>query len=298
MADIVVIEAALNGGRDRAENPAVPYTAAELAAEARRCADAGATLFHVHARDDAGGWTAEPPRYAEVVRALRDAVPDGLVSITSLRPESAAVETVLDLLAAVAGDPATKPDLISVNLGHITLWQPIAGAAAARRTVHFPNSYEDVIRLLSACARHGIRPELGVMDLGFVSNAVALRGDGMLPHPPWFLIELDSPAYGAGAQVAPASLANYDALAAPLQEHVPGARWAAHGHGVAGYAVIARALGDGAHVRVGFEDAVALPDGVLARSNADLVAWAAARARRVGRTPASLAQARRVTGCG
>ena len=69
----VVIEAALNGGRDRTENEAVPMTAGELAAEARRCADAGATVFHVHARADDGGWTADPrdmPRSCESCATL------------------------------------------------------------------------------------------------------------------------------------------------------------------------------------------------------------------------------------
>src|SRR5687767_15584329 len=92
VARAVVVEAALNGGRVRAENEAVPYTAAELAAEARRCADEGATLFHVHARADDGGWTAGPARYAEVIRDLRETVPHGLVSITSIRPEGVRVE--------------------------------------------------------------------------------------------------------------------------------------------------------------------------------------------------------------
>src|SRR5215216_7080376 len=73
----VVIEAALNGGRDRSQNEAVPYTAGELAAEARRCADEGATVFHIHARADDGAWTADPARYARVLQDLREAVPDG-----------------------------------------------------------------------------------------------------------------------------------------------------------------------------------------------------------------------------
>ena len=135
------------------------------------------------------------------------------------------------------------------------------------------------------------------MDLGFVSNAVALRDDGVLPARPWFLIELDSPAYGSGVQVAPSTVANYDALAAPLRQHFPAARWAAHGQGVAGYAVIERALADGAHVRVGFEDAIHLPDGRLARSNAELVRWAVAAAQKAGRTPATIEEARLITGC-
>ena len=166
----VVIEAALNGGRDRSENEAVPYTAGELAAEARRCADEGATVCHVHARADDGGWTADPARYAGVLRDLREAVPHGLVSITSIRPEGVRVDEILKLLATLAGDPATKPDMISVNLGHIVVWESVVGGFVRRRTTHYPNAYEDITRLLAACTAHGVRPELGVMDLGFVSQ--------------------------------------------------------------------------------------------------------------------------------
>ncbi|HEX2280684.1 MAG TPA: 3-keto-5-aminohexanoate cleavage protein [Thermomicrobiales bacterium] len=293
----VVIEAALNGGRDRAENEAVPYTASELAAEARRCADQGATLFHVHARADNGGWTVDPARYAKVLRALREAVPHGLVSITSIRPEGVHVEEILNLLEKLAGDPGTKPDMISLNLGHIVAWEPVAGGSIRRRTTHFPNAYEDIVRLLAACETHGVRPELGVMDLGFVANAVALRDDGVFPEQPWFLIELDSPAYDSGVQVAPSTVANYRALAAPLRRHFPAARWAAHGQGVAGYAVIKEALANGEHVRVGFEDAVHLPDGRPARSNAELVRWVVATAQETGWTPATVEDARVITGC-
>jgi 3-keto-5-aminohexanoate cleavage enzyme len=297
-ASAVFIEVALNGGRDRADNEAVPYTAAELAAEARRCANEGATLFHVHARADDGGWTADPARYAEVVRELREAVPHGLVSITSIRPEAVPVEEILALLAALAGDPTTTPDLISINLGHIVAWERVAVDPLRRRTTHYPNAYEDNTRILTACTAHGIQPELGLMDLGFVNNAVALRDDGVLPERPWFLIELDSPAYGSGVQVAPSTAANYDALVTPLRQHFAEARWAAHGQGVAGYAVIERALADGAHIRVGFEDAIQLPDSHLARSNAELVRWAVAAAQQAGRTPAAIEETRLIIGFG
>jgi 3-keto-5-aminohexanoate cleavage enzyme len=293
----VVIEAALNGGRDRAKNPAVPYTASALAAEARRCADAGATIFHVHARAKDGGWTANPARYAEVMRGVREAVPHGLVSITSIRPEHVGVEEILELLDTLATHPVTKPDLISVNLGHIVAWEPLTSGPVHRRTIHYPNAYDDITRLLAACAVHGIRPELGVMDLGFVSNAVTLRDDGRLPERPWFLIELDSPAHGTGVQISPSTVANYAALATPMGEHFPASSWAVHGQDVAGYAVIQRALADGSHIRVGFEDAIHLPDGRLARSNAELVIWAVAAARNVGRVPATFEEARVITGC-
>jgi uncharacterized protein (DUF849 family) len=170
--------------------------------------------------------------------------------------------------------------------------------ATARRTVHYPNDYSDIAALLAICRAHGIGPELGVMDLGFLSNVVALRDDGLLPARPWFLLELDSPAFGGGRQVAPATVANYDFLAGSLREHFPQAAHAAHGVELPGFAVVERALATGAQVRVGFEDAVHLPDGRLAGGNADLVAWAVGAARGVGREPATPAQARALIGGG
>lgn len=299
----VIIEAALNGGRERREHPRVPYTPEEVAAEAARCVEAGAAVVHLHARTATGGWSADPAWYAAALRAIRAQAPDLLVSITSLRPAGVPVWSVVNALHALAADPATRPDLISVNVGHIALWQPIETSegqehAPRRHTLHFPNDYEDIAALLSACRATGVIPELGIMDLGFLSQAVALREDGLLPVVPWLLLELDSPAWGSGNQVAPATVASYDALAAGMPVLFPAAAWAAHGAGVATYAIVLHALEDGprAHVRVGFEDAVEGPDGQLAESNAQLVEWATERARERGRSPATPAEARTIIG--
>jgi uncharacterized protein (DUF849 family) len=297
MPEAVIIEAALNGGRTQAEHLGVPLTAAELAAEARRCADAGASVVHVHARGRDGGWTASPAAYQRVIRAIRAGAPGVLISITSLRPQGVGVERVQALLDA---PPDARPDLISVNLGHIATWEVRRPSSSheprpgepGRETRHFPNGYDDIALLLGTCRNAGVIPELGLMDFGFISNAVTLREDGLLPQAPWFLLELDSPTYGAGIQVAPATGANYAALSSALREQFPGAPWAAHGAGVATYAVVQRALAEGAHVRLGFEDCVQMPDGALARSNADQVAWAVERAEALGRRPATAEEAR------
>lgn len=300
MADIVIVEAALNGGRTRSEHPSVPLAARELAEETRRCADTGASVVHVHARGRHGGWTASPTEYERVIHAIRNAVPDVLISITSLRPQGVPAGRVLSLLDRLP--PAARPDLISVNLGHITSWEvracsqngELRSGEPGRETRHFPNRYDDIVLLLETCRTVGTIPELGLMDFGFISNAVTLRADGELPDTPWFLLELDSPAYGAGTQVAPATAANYAALSSALREQFPGAPWAAHGAGSATYAVVQRALDEGAHVRVGFEDCVQMPDGTLARSNVDQVAWVVERATALGRRPATAEEARRI----
>ncbi len=287
----VIIEAALNGGRSRAEHPAVPITPEEVAAEAWRCAEAGASVVHIHAQGEDGGWRADLEWYAAAIRAIRAAAPGLLISLTSLRPEGEPVAVVTDLLTALAADATTRPDLVSVNLGHGVEWVR-DDAPGGRRTLHYPNSHADIAATLAICAATGILPELGVMDIGFIANAVALRHDGLLPALPWFLLELDAPAFGSGRQVAPATVANYDFLAYLLREHFPAAPWAAHGHGLPGYVVLERALATGAHVRVGFEDCLHLPDGSIAPSNAAQVEWAVAAARGLGRLAATVDEAR------
>ncbi len=140
MGDVVVIEAALNGARSRADHPAVPYTPVEVAEEARRCAGAGAIVFHIHARSGDATWSADPAWYADAHRRIRAAVPDALVSITSIRPAGVPTSTTVELLAVLASDPTTCPDLVSVNLGHTVAWEPTAPSAPTRRrTVHYPN---------------------------------------------------------------------------------------------------------------------------------------------------------------
>ena len=293
MADLVIVEAALNGSRARYEHSGVPLSATELAVEARLCVEAGASVVHVHARNRGGGWTARQAEYERIVAKIRAAAPGVMISITSLRPQGVPVERVQGLLEQ--WPPGACPELISVNLGHITAWEARQDVQG-RDTHHFPNSYDDIVQLLETCHAAGVMPEYGVMDFGFISNAVTLRNDGALLPAPWFLLELDSPAFGAGSQVAPATRSNYAALSAALREQFPGAAWAAHGAGPATYAVVQCALEEGSHVRVGYEDCVQMPDGTLASSNAAQVAWAVRQAAVLGRRPATPGEARLVIG--
>lgn len=312
-ADSVVIQAAVNGGRDRRDHPAIPYTPEEVAEAAIACVDAGASIVHLHARGRHGAWSASPAWYSHAIRRIRHYRPGVLVSITSIRPEAIPVDVVLGLVATLANSDSTRPDLMSINVGHVMHWEhvapgdaaagrpiprPVRGIGLSRRTVHYPSTYGDVVALLDACRTGGIVPELGIMDLGFVSNAVTLHEDGLIGEAPWCLIELDSPRYGSGVQVAPSSTEDYDVITTRVLRYLPGARWAAHGSGRPGFAVVDRALATGAHLRVGFEDSVVLPDGHRAEANADLVAWAATRVRLSGRRVATGDEAWRIVTAG
>ena len=305
----VIIEAAINGGRDRREHPAIAYTPEEAAAEAVAAIDAGASIVHLHARGQHGAWSSSPAWYSRAIRRIRHTRPNALISITSIRPEAIPIEVVIGLITTLANSEITRPDLLSINLGHLMIWEhiapgdaaagrtiprPVRGLGLTRRTVHYPNSYGDIVALLDLCRATGIVPELGLMDTGFISNAVTLVRDHIIRDAPWCLVELDSPGYGAGPQVAPSTVEDHDMLTDRLRQHLPGARWAAHGRGRAGFAVLERALATGAHLRVGLEDSVVWPDGQRVTGNADLVRWAVGRVTAAGRRCATADDAWRI----
>jgi len=285
-----VIEVALNGGRSRDEHPGVPLTPAEVAADAVACFAAGATVAHIHARGPDGAWSADPGWYAEAIHGIRTQAPGMIVSLTSIRPEDEPVERVVAMLDALAAQSETRPDAVSINLGHIAVWELVVDG---RRTIHYPNAYADIVAVLRACRPHDIIPELGVMDLGFVSNAVALAEDGELPAHPWFLVELDSPRFGSGTQVAPATVESYAAVAGAVDAWFPEARWAAHGSGVGTFAVVGAALARGQHARVGLEDTVVGPDG-RPMGNVEQVRWAVEAVERTGRRVATAEETRAI----
>ena len=84
MSDELVITVAPCGAETtRDHNPAVPFTPAEIAAEARRSFEAGARMIHVHARWDDGTPTQDSDRYRETVAAIREQAPEMIVQVST-----------------------------------------------------------------------------------------------------------------------------------------------------------------------------------------------------------------------
>lgn len=92
--DKIVIKSCLNGMRGREQSPHVPWTPAEIAAEAKRCADAGAAVVHIHARTPEGNISYDPEWYAEADRLIREQT-DLIVNHTTARMPDATIDQVL-----------------------------------------------------------------------------------------------------------------------------------------------------------------------------------------------------------
>ncbi|MDX6538427.1 MAG: 3-keto-5-aminohexanoate cleavage enzyme [Gaiellales bacterium] len=273
MADPILIVAALNGNRDRKVAKKLPYTAGEIAKEAKRAVDAGAGVVHVHARRDDGG-VAFDLTFDEIVGAIR-ALVDVPISITTQRTRQTSLGTVTALFDVLR----ELPELATVNV------QPPAPGLPAHR--------EEARQILESCERAGVAPEPGINALEAIADVEALYEDGLLAQAPWLHLELGGAA-GTAEQGLAGTPRNLLRLVDALDGTLGQLRWIAHGEGVATSAVCATAAALGGHVRVGLEDSALLPDGTPAASNAELVELAVALADSLGREPMEPGEARRL----
>jgi uncharacterized protein (DUF849 family) len=126
----MAVKACLNGGRSRAEHPAIPLAPSELAADAIAVSRVGAFAVHVHPRDARGAPTMQAAACDAAVAAIRAAVPGlpvGLSTSEQIDPDPFA-------RAAAITAWQRRPDFVSVNLSELG-W---AGIIRAARRVGIP----------------------------------------------------------------------------------------------------------------------------------------------------------------
>jgi uncharacterized protein (DUF849 family) len=238
-----MLQAALNGTRAPGDHDALPLTPEQLADDARAVVEAGATALHVHARDAEGRESLAPADADAAVAALREAVPDVEVSLsTGLWITGGDVQARYDAIAGWS----ELPDCVSLNVAEEG-WHELGELLAERGVwielgLFAPSHPEQVAGtgLLRACRRALVEPQETSPETA-VTTAGAI--DGMLER---------------------------QGIALP-QLH--------HGTDHTTWAVLDAAHRREREVRIGLEDTLWLPDARPADSNAALVAAAAERYR-------------------
>jgi uncharacterized protein (DUF849 family) len=236
---MALLQVALNGSRSAAEHPAIPRRPDELARAARASLDAGAEVLHLHPYDAAGAQTLAAEPCAAALAAVRAACPGAPVSLST----SAAIEPdPLRRRELVAGW-TVLPELVTANQGETAISELC----------------EDLLD-------RGVGIEAGLLALpdakAFVRSGLAARCARVLIEP------LDADPDEAVAHAARMEDVLAGAGISLGQVH--------HGDGIASWAVNRHALQRGHGIRTGLEDTTVLPDGRLARDNAELVRAAAA----------------------
>ncbi|HKC19702.1 MAG TPA: 3-keto-5-aminohexanoate cleavage protein [Candidatus Dormibacteraeota bacterium] len=278
MTTPVVITAALTGVlATREQCPAIPYTPAEIAVEAKRAADAGAAIVHIHARNPEGGpdWSVETFREIQAeVRARTDVIINFSTGAVGI-PAAERIGHIREL----------KPDIGALNMGSMNYAIYSSKKKAFYHDHVFANPFRDIQFFLEAMNEAGVRPELECFDTGHIANTAPLIDMGVLRPPYQFSLIMGV-------------LGGIPGTARHLQNQVDtlpnGSMWQVIGIGLNQWALAAAALAIGGNVRVGLEDNFYVEEGRMARSNGELVEKAARLAADLGRSVASVPEARKM----
>ena len=263
----LIITVALTGNVPTKEmNPNLPVTADEVAADVRRCSDAGAVLFHVHARDVDRQPTLDIEAFKERALKIKEVAPEAIIQL------STGGRAGKDWEARV-GPVRLLPEMASFTTGSSNLPGMI-----------YENSPQFIEFLAKVFQETGVKPEIEVFETGMINNALFLQNKGYIRAPLHFQFVLGVPGS------MPGTVKNM----VFLSESIPsGSTWIVAGIAKSEIPLAAAAIVMGGHVRVGLEDNLFMPDGSAA-TNPRLVEKVVAIAKEIGREIASPAEARAI----
>lgn len=250
----------------KADNANLPVSPEEIVRDVKRCADAGASVFHVHARDDEQNPTHDIEVFKRIVRNIKEIAPDVIIQLSTGARAGSDWE-------ARSAPVKLLPEMASFTTGSNNL-----------PGIIYENSPQFIEYLAGVFKETGVKPEIEVFETGMINNAVFLKNKGLLEGPLHFDFVLGAP----GAM--PGTLKNL----LFLSESIPsGSTWTVAGIGRSEIPLAAGAVVMGGHVRVGLEDNLKMPDGSPA-SNAGLVEKIVRIAGEIGREIAAPDEARSI----
>lgn len=247
------------------QTPHLAVTPKALGEVARKIEAAGASIIHVHCRNDDGTNTHEVERFEQAYEEIRSTT--GLIvqfstgGAIGMTPEERA--SVLRL----------EPEMATLTCGSVNFGDDI-----------FENSFPIMRGILRAMHKYGVKPELEIFDKGHLSNARRLHKEGLLEFPQHVDFVLGVPGGLEG------TVQNLCELVDDLPH---GCSWSVAGIGRMQLPLAMAAMAMGGHVRVGLEDNIYYSKGRLA-TNEELVARVVRIAEELGRPVATPAQARKI----
>lgn len=257
----------------KADVPALPVTLDELVNTARECEALGASVIHVHIRDDAAQPTLDLGRLTATVQALR-AETDLIVQLSS---GGAVTDPEAQRLAVLDAEP----EMASCTMGTVNFGDDV-----------FMNRWEFIVDLHTRMQERGIVPEYEIFDLGQLTSLHRLLGKYGLPAGGHVHVDFVMNVPGGMPGTTDALVACKQAL----RDLPEGTTFSATGIGRSTIDVILASLSAGGHLRVGMEDTVTYRRGEPVESNMQLVARAVSFAQLADRPPLTPGHARTLLG--
>ena len=228
------------------DTPYIPLQPKEIAEDVYACWQAGASIAHIHVRDDEDKSSMDFDKFTETVELIRATDCDIVLNLTTSGQLGVEDEDRMRHIIAL------KPELASYDCGSMN-W--------AHSTV-FENSPRFLEKLGLAMQENNIKPEIEIFDAGMVYNALYYLKKGILKAPLHFQFVLGAP----GGMTATVENLMF------LKTLIPAdSTWGALGIGRGHLPIMYTTLALGGHVRVGMEDNIYYSKGVLAKSNVEFV---------------------------
>jgi uncharacterized protein (DUF849 family) len=269
-----IITVAITGSLpQKRDNPAVPITVAEQVESTHEAFEAGASLVHLHVRNDDGSTTSSPERFAQVLDGIRRHCPGMIVQFSTGGRSGAGRERGAHL--------GLRPDMASLAPGSVNF-----------PTRVYDNAPDLVEWLATEMREYGIKPEIEAFDLSMVFQAARLQREDFIRGP------LHVQFVMGIRNAMPVDREALEFCVRTLQRLAPGSTWTGAGIGRDQMTMARWSLELGGHCRTGMEDNVRLDKHTLAPSNAALVRAVARLCEEHGRPVATPAQALQLLGLG
>jgi 3-oxoadipate:acetyl-CoA acetyltransferase len=272
MATPCIITVAITGSLPRKkDNPAVPISAEEQIESTHQAYEAGATLVHLHVRNDDESPTSAPERFARVLEGIRKHCPGMITQVSTGGRSGAGRER--------GGMLSLKPDMASLATGSCNF-----------PTRVYENSPDLVDWLATEMLLHGVKPEVEAFDLSMIFQAALMQKAGKIRGP------LHVQFVMGVKNAMPVDRDVFEFYVKTLRRLDAAATWTGAGIGRDQLTLVRWSLELGGHCRTGFEDNVRLSKDTLAPSNAALVRQVVELAPEYGRHVATVTEARRLLG--
>ena len=269
-----IITVAITGSvPKKIDNPTIPITVSEQIESTRMCYDAGASLVHLHVRNEDESPSSDVNKFKELLAGIKESCPNMIIQFsTGGRGRSHEERGQMLYL---------KPDMASLATG----------------SVNFPTSiYENPPSLINDLAHsmlnNSIKPEVEIFDLAMLYNAIEMVKDGLLLEP----IHVQF-VFGI-RNALPAKKNILEFQINELKKFLPQSTWTAAGLGKSQLIVNEWSLELGGHCRTGLEDNIKYDKSRLANGNEELVERLALLSEKFNRPVATPLEARKILGLG
>ena len=258
----MIVKAAINGGRTKAEHPAVPVTPDEQAATVVECLKAGANAIHLHVRSTSSDKDSEKESlYPEDVTRTLSAIRSN-----AFKEDTDAWKTQIGLSTGAW----ILPDL-SARLQAVAEWEVLPGFAS----VNF--SEEGAVRIAELLLSRGVDVEAGLCD---AAAAQIFLNSGLAARCIRVLLEPQEQEFERALETVREMERVLESGVAELTHLFP---YVLHGTEATSWRIMNEAIARSYSIRIGLEDTLVMPDGRVARDNTELVAEAVRRRRHPSR---------------